>query len=225
MITHSAQQSGGSPLEAMTDGQTYRNLLYLLARFPLGIAYFTVFVTAIAAGASLVPLLIGIPILASVIAIAGYVGVVEATLLRTLLGRDVSWSPADPNEVPLWPYLKQVATDSKNYILLLLAFASFATGNALFVVIVVWFAVALSLTAAPVLYWIDGAYNLSGSESIDFGIVLDANQLTIDTLPEALLVSLIGLVLLFVGLNLVNLTARTYAHVTESLLTSRRARQ
>lgn len=203
------------------DPQTYKNLLYLLVRFPLGIAYLTVFVTGIAVGVSLVPLLVGIPILAGVLTAAGYVGAVEAFLLRTLLGRAVTWSTVDPSETPVVPYLKQVATTPENYLLLILAFVSFATGNALFVALVVGFALSLSLVIAPATYWMDGVQYFNAPESIDVGFMtISEEQLLIETLPEAFLVSLIGIVLTVVGLHLVNLTTRGYAEVTESLLSS-----
>lgn len=208
-------------LGAVTDAQTYKNLLYLLARFPLGIVYLTVFVTGLSVGVSLVPMLVGIPILAGVLAAAGYVGVVEATLLGTLLDRDVEWSPVDPNNTPVVPYLKQVATDPKNYLLVILAFASFGTGNALFIALVVGFALSLSLVVAPAVYWWDGVQYFDTTESIDLGIItISEGQLAVETLPEALFASLIGIVLTIAGLHLVNLTTRVYAGVTEALLSA-----
>jgi hypothetical protein len=207
-------------LGVATDAQTYKNLLYLLIRFPLGIAYFTLFVTGLSLGMSLVPLLAGIPILAGVLAMAGYVGVVEAALLRTFLDRDVEWSPVDPNDTPVVPYLKQVATDPKNYLLMILALASFVTGNALFIALVVGVTLSLSLVVAPAVYWMDDVQYLHSSESIDLGITTISEGQLIETLPEALLASLIGVVLVVVGLHLINLTTRAYAGVTEALLSA-----
>jgi len=64
--------------------ETYHNLAYLLTRFPLGIAYFTTLVTGLSLGVGLVPVVVGIPILAGVLALGGYIGVIEAGLLRRL---------------------------------------------------------------------------------------------------------------------------------------------
>ncbi|MFC7059990.1 sensor domain-containing protein [Halovenus salina] len=223
MENHQARQTDRRvptrTLGVATDAQTYKNLLYLVARFPLGIAYLTVFVTGLSLGVSLAPLLVGLPILAGVLAVAGYVGVVEATLLRTLLDRDVEWSPVDPNNTPVVPYLKQVATDPINYLLLVLAFASFGTGIGLFVALVVGFALSLSLVVAPAVYWREGVQYFDTTESIDLGVTtISQGQLAIETLPEALLASLIGIALTVAGLHLVNLTTRVYADVTEALL-------
>lgn len=225
MVTHSTRRTDrsllGRTFGVAADPQTYKHLLYLLARFPLGIAYFTVFVTGISLGLSLVPLLVGVPILAGVLAVGGYVGVLEATLLRKVLGRDVTWSPVDPNEMPLVPYLKTVATEPRNYLLVLLGLVSFATGNALFVALVVGFTLSVAFVLAPALYWIDGVQYTNATGSVDLGVTtVSGEQLAITTLPEALLVSLLGIVLTVAGLHLVNLTTRVYADITQALLSS-----
>src|SRR4051794_1798959 len=44
-------------------GQSYLNLLYLLAAFPLGLVYFILLITLLSAGFSTVLVLIGIPLL------------------------------------------------------------------------------------------------------------------------------------------------------------------
>jgi hypothetical protein len=132
MENQSARQTDKSVLDrtlgVAANRQTYKNLLYLLTRFPLGIAYLVVFVTGLSLGMATVPLLVGVPILAGVLGVAGYVGVVEAALLRIFFDRDVTWSPIDPHTTPVVPYLKQVATEPKNYLLVVLAFVSFITG-------------------------------------------------------------------------------------------------
>jgi hypothetical protein len=190
-------------------------------RFPLGIVYLTVFVTLLSVGVSLVPLLVGVPILAGVLSVAGYVGVIEAALLRTFVGRDVVWTPTNPNDTPIVPYLKQVATDPHNYVFLILAFVSFVTGNALFVGLVVWFTLSFSFVIAPVAYRLDGVQYFNAAGPVDLGIVsVSEEQLVVDTMPEALLVSLLGIVTTVIGLHLVNLTTRVYADITESLLSS-----
>jgi len=63
------------------DDKTYRNIVYLLLRFPLGLAYFTTSVTGVSLGVALVPLAVGIPILGAVLGLADYVALVEAGLL------------------------------------------------------------------------------------------------------------------------------------------------
>jgi hypothetical protein len=207
--------------------RTYANMGYLLARFPLGIVYFTVFVTGISLGVALAPLVVGIPILAGVLALAGYVGRIEAGLLREVLGRDVTWSTADVGERPTWTYLKTVATRPSNYLLAVFALGSFALGITLFTGLTVWFTLALVLALAPLVYWIPGIeYGpVTTADAVELGPVSvgadTVNGLSITTLPEALVASLLGVATLVVGLHVVNGTAALLAKVTEGMLTDR----
>jgi len=196
---------------------------YLLTRFPLGIAYFTVFVTGLSLGLSLVPLLVGIPILGGVLALGGYVGTAEAWLLRQFRDSTVTHDPTSPDELPATEYLKTVATEPRNYLLVAFVLASFVVGINLFVAITVVFTLALTLVVAPAVYWIPGIeYDVTnvgtlevGSVSVDTAALVGAG---IDTLPEALLASLLGVVVCLVGLHAVNVTARLLAGATERLL-------
>jgi len=203
---------------------TYANLAYLLARFPLGIAYFTIFVTGLSLGFGLIPVIIGVPILAGVLALAGYVGVVEADLLSRLYGRDVSYDVPDPGEQSMTEYLKTVATTPRNYLLVLFALGSFAVGVPLFVVITVVFTLSLTLVVAPLFYWMPGAnYDLTqAAGTVDVGpVAIDAGSFagaSINTLPEALVASVLGVVVCLVGFHAVNLTAWGFSTLTQRLL-------
>jgi len=205
--------------------ETYANLAYLLARFPLGIAYFTVLVTGLSLGVGLVPMVVGLPILAGVLALGGCIGVIEAALLTRLRGRDVSVTLADPRELSVTEYLKTVATTSRNYLLVAFGFASFAVGIPLFVAITVVFSIGFTLAATPFVYWIPGVgYDFTGLRStIEVGsLTVDAGSLfgaSINTLPEALAVSAVGVVVCLAGLHAVNLSAWLLGGLTERLLT------
>jgi hypothetical protein len=204
--------------------KTYTNLAYLLARFPLGITYFTVFVTGLSLGFGLIPVVVGVPILAGVLGLAGYVGVVEAGLLSRLYGQDVSHDVADPGDLSVVDYLKTVATAPQNYLLVLFALGSFVVGLQLFVAITVVFTLALTLVAAPLVYWMPGVkYDLTqATGTVDIGpVVVDAASVTgvsVNTLPEALVASALGVVVCLVGLHAVNLAAWALRTLTERLL-------
>jgi hypothetical protein len=204
--------------------ETYKNLAYLLARFPLGIVYFTVLVTGLSMGVALTPLFVGLPILAGVLAVGGYIGVVEAELLHRLYGHDVAYDVPDPSELPITEYLKTVVTTPSNYLLVLLGFASFAAGNVLFVAITVVFTLALAFVVAPLVYWMPAFnYELTqGTETVDIGSVsVEISSIaggSINTLPEALLASLLGVVVCLVGLHAINLTARLLSGLTQRLV-------
>ena len=121
--------------------------------------------------------------------------------MSRLRGRDISIPPADPTELSVPEYLKAVVTSPGNYLLVGFGFASFAVGIPLFVAITVVFSVGFTLVATPVLYWIPGV------------------ETSINTLPEALAASAVGVVVCLGGLHAVNLSAWLLAGLTERLLT------
>ncbi|QGX93729.1 hypothetical protein EI982_02445 [Haloplanus rallus] len=205
--------------------ETYANLAYLLARFPLGLVYFTVLVTGLSLGVGLVPMVVGLPILVGVLALGGCIGVVEAELLSRLRRRDVSVTLADPRELSVTEYPKTVATTPRNYLLVAFGLASFVVGIPLFVAITVVFSIGFTLAATPFVYWIPGVgYDFTGLRgtigvgwlSVDAGSVVGAS---INTLPEALAASAVGVVVCLAGLHAVNLGAWLLAGLTERLLT------
>jgi hypothetical protein len=219
----------GRVFGVVTDGMTYRRIAYLVLRFPFGIAYFTAFVTGLALGTALVPLGVGIPILAAVLGLADHVALVEAGLLRRLLGREVAWEPADLSELPVWPYLKTVGTDPRCYLLVAFFLATFFVGTFAFVAVTVAFTLALVYLLAPVLFWLPGV-NYGGTGvaedvavdigSVDLTVTADAVGIfAVDTLPEALVASLFGAVLGLVALHLFNAAGRVHAAVAQALLT------
>lgn len=202
---------------------TYKNLAYLLARFPLGILYFSVFVSGLSVGTGLIPVVVGIPILAGVVALAGYVGVVEAELLSRIYGQSLSYDVPDYAELPITEYLKAVITNPRNYLLILFALASFFVGLQLFVAIIVLFALGLAFITTPLFYWMPGTnYQFTQMTGVvDIGpVAINADTFggSINTLPEALVVSMIGIAVCIVGFHAVNLTAWVISSITERLL-------
>jgi hypothetical protein len=209
----SPERSLPSPLARLRSAQTYRNLAYLLVRFPLGIAYLTVFVTGITVGVVLVPFGVGVVVLAAVLGAAEHAGALEAMLLERLLGRRVAFERTDPNELPVWPYLKTVGTERRNYALVAYCLASFALGIAVFVVVVTGTVLSVALAVAPLVYWLPGA-------KYDFGQV-DVGGVSlgpVDTFPEAALASVVGLALGVVWLYVFDATARGVGGVTARVL-------
>ena len=78
--------------------ETDSNLAYLLVGLPVGIAYYAALVTGVSLGVGLLPVVVGVPILAATVGAAGYVGVIDAELLGRVRGRQVSYGPTDPSE-------------------------------------------------------------------------------------------------------------------------------
>jgi hypothetical protein len=135
----------------------------------------------------------------------------------------VTYDPAAPGDLSPIEYLKTVATEPRNYLLVVFALLSFAVGLNLFVVVTVVFTLALTLVVAPAVYWIPGIeYDVTNVETLElWSVSVDTTALVgagIDTLPEALLASLLGVVVCLVGLHAVNVTADLLAGATERLL-------
>jgi hypothetical protein len=87
------------------------------------------------------------------------------------------------------------------------------------------FPIGFTLAATPFLYWIPGGgYDFTGLRgAIEVGsLTVDAGSLfgaSMNTLPEALAVSAVGIVVCLAGLHAVNLSAWLLAGLTERLLT------
>lgn len=210
-----------------TDRETYRYLAYLLLRFPLGIAYFTTVVTGLALGLALVPLGVGIPLLVFVLGVADHAGLVEAALLRRVLGRETTWEPIDPTELPLWPYLKTVATDGRSYLLLVYCLATFWIGTVSFVLLTLCLSVSVVYLIAPLVFWLPGVqYGVTSSSeqvvSVGPTTITTSDAalefLTITTLPEALAGSVLGAAIGILTLHGCRVTGRGLAGLTERLL-------
>lgn len=207
-----AEQSTRSPVfGVVTDAQTYKNLLYLLVRFPLGIAYFVVLVAGVTLGAVLAIFLVGFAILATVIAGATYAGSLETVLANQLLGTDISYEPHDPGEEPLVEYTKGVLTDVQSYVLLAYMALSFPVGIGLFTLAAIVLTFSLVAILAPFTYWLPFTeYQIANIDGV--------GQIVVDTLPEALALAAVGVVTAFLGLHLCNALARLHGVVTATVL-------
>lgn len=97
-IRHDLPEDGDRPFMNRVFGvgfrrKTYANMAYLLARFPLCVAYFATFIAGLSVGLPLVPLVVGVPILVGVLALAGYVRFLESYPLRSCGAKRCSTLP------------------------------------------------------------------------------------------------------------------------------------
>jgi hypothetical protein len=194
-----------APFEA----RTYGNLLFLALAFPLGLAYFIFLAVGLALGLGLTIVWVGLPILALVLLASWGLAALERQMAIHLLGAEV------PPMAPAPVLQQQTALQRAR------AFVSnpvtwkglgylaikFPLGLATFVLMVTALAVSGGLIASPLLY--------------DFGQV-QLGVWQVDTLPEALGVSLVGLVCGLVTLNLLNGIAFAWRGLASALLGSRR---
>lgn len=187
--------------------QTYRNLLYLVLAFPLGLLYFTVLTSGIALGIGLVITLVGIPLLLAVVVGSRYLVAFERWLADRLLDIDLSYREPLPRteEEGLWPRIRAVLSARATWLGLVYLYARFALGLASFVLVTVSLALAFTLVTAP-LHYTDPALGLSiaGFE--------------IDTFEEAVLSVPLGLVAGLVSLHLFNAAAWLSAQVVTVFL-------
>ena len=194
----------------IADPQSYRNILYLLLGFPLGIAYFVFLVTGISVGFVFLFIWVGIPILVLVLLGSWAMCQFERALVNTLLKEDIppvaredrsrqseGGGPSLGAEERLflgaWRRLKAHLSDRLTWTGIFYLLLKFPTGIATFVIAVVLISVTGSLLGAPAYYWVD--------EGIDFG------TWQVDELWEALILTAAGIPAIFVAFHLMNVTA------------------
>jgi hypothetical protein len=169
-------------LDIYRDPQAWLNLAFLFVAFPLGIVYFVALVTGISLGAGLAITLIGIPLLFAVFYASGWVAQFEAWLSNRLLGADVR--PVLYAEDVDGGMMERVGATLKNpdrWKALAYLFLRFPMGIVGFVAGTILFSIPAALITAPFTY-------RAGD--------LDVAFWTINTFPEALVASVLGV---FVG--------------------------
>jgi len=190
------------------DPQTYRNLVYLLLAFPLGILYLTVLWAGGATGISLVPLfLLGVPVLVAVMALAVHLTELEARLARGLLDSDVAYEAPRPTDETAVEYAKRLVTEPQSYRAVVYLLSKFVIGIAAFVALTTAASVSAVFVLAPVLYDLpETQYN--------FGVW------SVTTLPEAAGVAIVGLLVGLLSLHAFNLCAAAVGRYTELMVGS-----
>jgi hypothetical protein len=208
-------------LAAPVRRQTWANLLYLVAAFPLGIAYFTIIVTGFATSGALVIVLVGIPLLVGMVYLVRELAAGERWLADRLLTVDV---PASADPLPTDPQanLKQSLLDLRTWTGLAYLISKVAIGIGVFVALVSMAAFSLAFVIVPFNYQNVrvGIYPPGGDVSLTPSYVFELQtwqvgltvpfRLTtwyVNSLPEALAVSAYGLVLAMVSFHVCNVLA------------------
>ena len=221
-LSTTIRQSIGAPLRV----QTYKSLLYLALAFPFGLVYFVGFVFGVALGVGLLITWIGLPILLVTLlaatavagfeaALARYLGGVNAPVPTFLAEFDISGGLVFPGD-GFVDAVKRLVTDRTTWTSVVLVLAKFGFGLLSFVALTVSGAVTGAFLAAPFIY--DDPDVVLGIG----GMVVDGEYTVgpwvVDTFPEALVAAVVGVVFLFVALNLLNSLARFHARYTAELL-------
>jgi hypothetical protein len=195
--------------------QTYRNLLYLVLAFPLGLAYFVVLATGFSLGTGLAITVVGVPILLATLAAARLLANVEAELANRLLGTDAAIASLDTAGGPL-AVAKRLATEPRTWLGVVCLAGKFAFGVAAFAALTTALSACLSLLAAPLTY--SSAYHVGAR----FGALsvgpFESGTLVVDSLPEAAGVALAGVGVALVSLHLLNGLVHASGIAAEALL-------
>jgi len=174
------------------------NLLYLLLSLPLGILYFVILVTGFSLGAGLAITLVGIPLLVAMIFVTYIMGDLDRKLTSLFLGVQIAKPEARPSEKDtasaiLVAQLKSLQFWKElGYLLFKLPL-----GVISFTIVIVFISVSLALIASPfiITYFPDAQMMLW-------------NGMEIDTMQEAVVTSVVGLILGAVSVLSVNGVAK-----------------
>ncbi|UCH09350.1 MAG: sensor domain-containing protein [Fidelibacterota bacterium] len=202
----------------MGSGQAYLNLVYLLAAFPLGVFYFVFLVTGLSTGLALLIIWVGIPILLLVGAGWWVLANLERGMAVTLLKEDIPTMEFPRTEgAPIWARLKVRLVHPVTWSSLLYLFLKFPLVMATFVIVTTLVSLTLAFLSMPL------TYEFLPEFQIGIFPVAGAPGWRIDSMSEALLAVLIGLVLWPATLQITNGLAWIHAQCARVMLSVDRA--
>ncbi len=184
--------------------QTYLNLIYLLLSFPLGIFYFVFLVTGLSLGFPLIIVWVGILILAAVFATSWGLTAFERGMAISILHVKIPpmSRPTQPS-AGFWQRIKEYLTNPVTWKGLLYLFCRFPLGILNFTLVVTVLAIVLAMIAAPFTYsW----------ATYDLGFMV------VNSLSDALLVLIVGVILAPAGLHLLNFLTRIQGEFARVML-------
>ncbi len=207
--SNSGRSSLQNPFRLLFSPEPWLALIFMLLSFVLGVFWFTVLVTLLSTGVGLAITLVGLPILAGTLLFWTYGARFERKRVGALLGRRIANPYRDLPEGPAMERLRAHVRDPHVWLDLLYLFLLFPIGIAEFVIAVTTVSVSIGALAMPAYYRIG-----SGPEIF--------NNYHVDTLPKALVVSLMGLAFLLVTPYILVGIGRGHAWLAQNLLGSNR---
>jgi hypothetical protein len=208
-------QSAGRFFRIMGSGQAYVNLIYLFVAFPFGILYFVFLVSGLALGFSLTIIWVGVPILLLVAigwwTLANFERLMAIHLLKEKIP-PMAYPSKDGADIML--RIKEHLTHSVTWKSLLFLILKFPLGIATFVVLITLVSLTLAFLAMPFTHPFTDVF----PGAISFGTALPAWR--IDSVGDALLSTLIGLILWPVTLHLTNALAWVHARLAKVMLSA-----
>ena len=191
-------------LVVVAEGQTYRNLAYLLLAFPLGVFYFCFLVTGLSLGFALLVLWVGVPIL--LLVMAAWWGLVSverflaSSLLRIRIPSSVKQGRGGES---IWGRFVSHIKDPLTWRGLAFLVLKFPLGLLSFIVTITLLTITLALLAAPFTY-----------DVIDYEVWF----LEIDTPSESAFCMLLGAVIGLVSMHITNAVALISGRLAAALL-------
>jgi hypothetical protein len=214
---NSPDQIVGRFFRVVGSRQGYLNLIYLLLAFPLGVFYFVFLVTGLSLGISLSIVWVGIPILLVVgigwWALANF----ECFMARYWLNEDIPLMEQPFSKGgDLWERLKGVLANPVTWKSPLYLFLKFPLGIASFVILITSLSLTLAFLIMPFTY--QHLPNFQVGVGVFFGGGLSGWR--VDSMNDALVCSLIGLMLWPVTLHISNGLARVHARFARVMLSA-----
>lgn len=213
--------------------QTYLNLAYLLLSFPLGIAYFVFVTIGVSAGLGLSILLVGLAVLAITVAVGLGLAGFERWLTARLLAVEIE-SRTELEGERRRDRLRSLLTDRKTWTALCYLPVKFVLGVGSFVLVVTGLSTAVSMLLVPFYYDTPGLYVGVVTDRapefhqtlyigwnyllVGFEAVITVGYWQITTLPEALVVALVGVVMFFATLHVLNAIAGIWGQFARVML-------
>ncbi len=209
-MTNKVDREYGGFFAIAGDSQIYMRILYLFLSFPLGTIYFVFLVTGLSLGIGLIITLLGIPILVGVLASARGLAVFERWLASAMLKIKIPGEPQQENLTGnLWARLKNLVGSVSTWRYVGYLFARFPMGLASFVIVVTLISLSLGLMFAPFYYHLPGVM-LGWSSGWQ-----------VDSMPEALVASLLGVGLGILSLHVFKWLAWSWGWVARVMLSGK----
>lgn len=188
---------------AAVDPQTWRNVLYLLVSFPLGILYFVFTVTGLSVGIGLALIAVGIPILVFTLMVVGLFGRIERGLLRGLLHAPVMTPPPAPLPSGIVESLRAYLRRPETWKNVVYSLVHFPFGVVGFSLVMAFLPAGAFLLLTPLTYTL---------------LPIDICDARVTTLDQAVLCSSIGAIITLIGLHVMNGWAMLWKRVGGALL-------
>jgi hypothetical protein len=200
-------------LSVMINPKAYLNLIYVMAAFPLGVIYAVTLISGLSLGISLVVIWIGIPVLLVVGIAIWMFTIFERFLTMYILKEEIpSLSFCFREDASIWTKVKNVLSSPIPWKSSLYLILKFPLGLATFVVLIPLICLTIAFLTMPLSYEL--------MQTSYTGIYLNSNLpvWTIDTMGDALLISLVGLILWPVTLHVSNGLAWGHAKFAKLML-------